>query len=165
MICLALGLGVLGAVAFHKARRCHRGYHGYGNYYGWGGPPWMHHHHHGGFGRRGLYMALSHLDASPAQERAIIAEVEKLREKLHASKAGVKDARGDLAAAIRGPVLDDAALGAVLGRVDGATADARAAVIEALRNIHAVLDDKQREQLASLLDQGWWRRGGSPYRV
>lgn len=165
MICLALGLGVLGAVAFHKARRCHRGY-GCGNTYGWGGPPWGHHHgHHRGFGRRGLYMALSHIDASPAQERAIIAEVDKLRERLWGARAGMKDARGDLAAAIRGPVLDDAALGAVLGRVDGATADARGAVLDALRNIHGVLDDKQREQLAGLLDQGWWRRGGGPYRV
>jgi uncharacterized membrane protein len=111
-------------------------------------------------------MALSHIDASPAQERAIIGEVEKLHERVHAAKGNLKDARGDLAAAVRGPVLDDAALGAVLGRVDGATTEARAAVIDALRNIHGVLDDKQRSQLADLLDQGWWRRsGGGPYRV
>jgi hypothetical protein len=40
-------------------------------------------------------------------------------------------------------------------------------VVDAVRNIHAVLDDKQRERLADLLDQGWWRGrgGGSPYRV
>jgi uncharacterized membrane protein len=165
MICLALGLGILGAVAWRKARRCHH-YYGYGyghDHYGWGGPPWARHHR---MRRRGLYMALSHIDASPAQERAIIGEVEKLRERVHSAKGNLKDARGDLAAAIRGPALDDAALGAVLGRVDGATSEARAAVIDALRNIHGVLDDKQRAQLADLLDQGWWRRsGGGPYRV
>jgi uncharacterized membrane protein len=173
MICLALGLGVLGAIAFRKARRC-RGYYGYGHggggyggggcgggHYGW------HHHRHGGMGRRGLYMALSHLDASPAQERAIISEIEKLKDRVRAARANVKDARPDLAAAIRGPVLDDAALGAVLGRVDGATAEARAAVLDAVRNVHALLDETQREKLATLLDQGWWRRGGGagPYRV
>jgi uncharacterized membrane protein len=161
MICLALGLGILGAVAFRKARRCRYGYYGH-DHYGWGGPPWARHHN---YGRRGLYMALSHIDASPAQERAIIAEVDKLRERLWGAKHGLKDARGDLAAAVRGPVLDDAALGAVLGRVDASTAEARTAIIEALRNIHAVLDDKQRAQLADVLDQGWWRRGGGPYRV
>jgi len=169
MICLALGLGVLGFVAARKARRCSRGY-------GWG---WHHHHHHGwhggwhggGPGRRGLYMALSHLDASPAQERAIINEVDKLRERLHSAKRNLKDGRGDLAAAVRGPVLDDAALGAVLGRVDSATGEMRSATLDALRNIHAVLDDKQREQLADILDRGWWRgrshgdSGGGPYRV
>ena len=167
MICLALGLGVLGAIAFRKARRC-RGYYGYGHggcggHYGWH----HHHHHHGGWGRRGLYMAFSHLDASPAQERAIIAEIDKLRDRVYAAKAGVRDARPDFAAAVRGPVLDDAALGAVLGRVDAATTEARTAVLEAVRNIHALLDEGQREKLASFIDQGWFRRGpgAGPYRV
>jgi len=92
--------------------------------------------------------------------------VRPLRERLHGAKAGAKDARGDLAAAIRGPVLDDAALGAVLGRIDSATGEARTAVLDALRNIHGVLDDKQREHLADMLDKGSWRRGGGgPYRV
>jgi Spy/CpxP family protein refolding chaperone len=166
MMCLALGLGALGFMAMRKARRCHGG--GYGWHGGWHG----HHGHHGGwqrggFGRRGLFMALAHIDASPAQERAIIAEVGKLQERLRGAKGSVKEARGDLAAAVRGPVLDDAALGAVLGRVDGATGEARTAILEALRNIHGVLDGKQREQLAELLDQGWWRGrgGGGPYRV
>jgi uncharacterized membrane protein len=166
MICIAIGLGVLGFYAARKARRCGGGYHGYG---------WHHHHHHGwhhrgGLGRRGLYMALARLDASPAQERAIVAEVDKLHERLHSAKSSVKDSRGDLASAVRGPVLDDAALGAVLGRIDGATAEARSAALEALRNIHATLDDKQRSHLADLLEGGWWRGprgsgGGGPYRV
>ena len=169
MMCLALGLGVLGFVALRRARRCHGG--GYGWHGGWhgyhGGHPGGWHHRGGGMGRRGLYMALAHIDASPAQERAIIAEVGKLKDRVRDARHSVKDARGDLAAAVRGPTLDDAALGAVLGRVDGATGEARSAVLEALRNIHAVLDDKQRQQLAELLDKGWWRgRGdGGPYRV
>ena len=112
-----------------------------------------------------MHAALERIDASPAQERAIIAEIEKLQEKVHSAKRNLKDARGDLSSAIRGSVLDDAALGAVLGRVDTSTAEARGAVVEALRNIHGVLDDKQRTQVADLLDSnggGWWRRG--PYR-
>jgi Spy/CpxP family protein refolding chaperone len=169
MICIAIGLGVLGFIAARKARRC--GYYGHG---------WHHHHHHGwghhggGFRRRGLYMALSRLDASPAQERAIINEVDKLHERLHSAKVNLKDGRTDLAAAIRGENLDDAALGVVLGRVDTATAEARSAALEAMRNIHAVLDERQRAQLADLLEGGWWGRGsrrgpgggaGGPYRV
>jgi len=171
MICLALGLGVLGFLAARKARRCARGPFGHG---------WHHHHHHGWHGwhrnhhRRGIYMALSHLDASPAQERAIIAEIDKLRERLYTAKAGLKDSRADLAAAVRGAALDDAALGAVLGRLDTATAEARSAILEALRNIHDVLDDNQRNHLAALIERGWWGSrawrgpggsGGGPYRV
>jgi hypothetical protein len=38
-------------------------------------------------------------------------------------------------------------------------------VLDALREIHAVLDDRQRAQVADLLDHsgGWWR-GWGPYR-
>ena len=90
-----------------------------------------------------------------------------LQDRLRGAKGNIREARGDLAAAVRGSVLDDAALGAVLGRVDASTGEARAAVLEALRNIHTVLDDKQRERIADLLDKGWWRSrgGGGPYRV
>lgn len=153
MICLAVGLGVLGFFAARKARRCAHGWH---------------HHDHYGWRRRGLFMALRHIDASPAQERAIIAEVDRLREKLWQARRNVKDTRGDLAAAVRGSSLDDAALGAVLGRVDGATAEIRAAMLEAIRNIHALLDDVQRAKLADILERGAWRRHhphGHPYRV
>jgi Spy/CpxP family protein refolding chaperone len=165
MIPLAIGLGVLGFVAMRRAhRRCHG--------HGWGGP-WRHgyyHHydHHRGHGRRWmLNAALERIDATPAQERAIVAEIHKLEERVHAAKAGLRDARGDFAAALRGPVLDDAAIGAVLGRVDTTTAEVRAAGLDAVRAIHAVLDDRQREQLASFVDGGWWRGrgGGGPYRV
>jgi hypothetical protein len=168
MICLAVAIGILGFAAMRRAhRRCY-GYHGYGWYdpFGYG--------HHNGFhgfpGRHGrkrmmLHALLGRIDASPAQERAIIGEVEKLQDRVRAAKAGLKDSRGDLAAALRGPVLDDAALGAVLGRVDVATGEARSAVIDALRNIHGVLDDKQRSQVADMVDRGggWWR-GSGPYR-
>lgn len=160
MICLALGLGVLGFIAARKARRCAHG--------GW------HHRDHYGWRRRGLFMALRHIDASPAQERAIIAEIDKLREKAWQARRAVKDSRGDLSAAIRNPVLDDAALGEVLGRIDGATAEMRAAALEALRNIHALLDEGQRARLADILEGGWWGHhhgrgghgphGGHPYR-
>lgn len=187
MICLALGLGILGFAAARKARRCHRAY-GCGHH-GWHGWHHDHHHDHGPWGggggswgrggwsgrwqRRDLYMVLSRLDATPAQERAIVGEIDRLRERLYSAKAAVRDARPDLAAAIRGPSLDDAALGAVLGRVDTATVEARSAITEALRNIHGLLDERQREQVADLIDNGGWHRGrgpsggpgGGPYRV
>jgi uncharacterized membrane protein len=113
-----------------------------------------------------MHALLSRIDASPAQERAIIGEVEKLQDRVRGARGGMHEARGDLAAALRGPVLDDAALGAVLGRVDAATGEARSAVLDALRGIHGLLDDKQRAQVADLLDRsggGWWG-GSGPYR-
>jgi hypothetical protein len=167
MMVLAIVIGVLGIAAL---RRAHRWHHGYGWYGPYGHGCHAHHGWHGWHGRRhgrarmmlhGLFMRI---DASPAQERAIIAEIEKLQDRLRGAKAGVHEARGDLAAALRGPALDDAALGAALGRVDAATGAARSAVIDALRGVHGVLDDRQRGQLADLLDRGGWWRGFGPYR-
>lgn len=157
MICLALGLGILGFAAMRKARRCHA----FGGHHGWHGH--WHHHHHSWRRSWMLHGLFSRLDASPAQERTIIAEVDKVREKIWQTRRSLRDGRGDLGAAIRGPVLDDAALGAVLGRIDNATGEVRQTILEALRNIHGVLDDRQRSILGEMLDGGW--RGGSPYRM
>lgn len=155
MICLAIGLGILGFAAMRHARRCHGGGRAYRHHYG--RRRWMLHH------------ALSRIDASPAQERAIIAELEKLEERLWTARRGLRDTREDLAAAIKGPVLDDAALGAVMGRVDSATGEVRSAMVDALRAVHGLLDDTQRAQVADLLvrqagpfSRGGWRQG--PYR-
>ena len=192
MIALAVGLGVLGFFALRRARRrCYvDGGYGYGWHAPWyeeedeahgehahrhhrrhrGGPPWM----RGRRGRRGRWMlhaALSRIDATPAQERAIVGEIDRLRERVSGVRDGLRDANVDLAAAVRGPLLDDAALGAVLGRADAATSEVRAAALDALRNIHAVLDDKQRGALADMIERrgggsggggGWFRMG--PYR-
>lgn len=161
---LALGLGILGFVAMRRAHRRCMGYAGYG-WYG----PWHYHHHHRGFRehrreRWVLHAALARLDATPAQERVIVGEIDRLKDRVRDARSHLKDARGDLGAAVRGPVLDDAALGAVLGRFDATTTEVRTAAIDALRGIHGVLDDKQRAQLGELLDRGggWWRSG--PYR-
>src|SRR5215470_3591525 len=99
MTALAIVIGVLGIMALRRAHRWHHGYYDYG----WHGP-WGHgcHSRHGWHGRhararmmvRWLFMRI---DASPAQERAIIAELEKLQDRMRAAKAGVHDARGDLA--------------------------------------------------------------------
>lgn len=170
MTALAIVIFVLGMMALRRAHRWH-----HGSYRSrWYGPygHGCHSHRWGGWHGRHvrermmLHWLFSRIDASPAQERAIIAELEKLQDRLRTARAGVHDARGDLAAALRGPVLDDAALGAALGRVDTATGAARSAVIDALRGAHGVLDDRQRGQLADLLDRGgggWWR-GFGPYR-
>ncbi|HLL22543.1 MAG TPA: Spy/CpxP family protein refolding chaperone [Kofleriaceae bacterium] len=146
------------------------------------GPPWARGRRGGGRWRGNrwfLHAALSRIDATPAQERAIVGELDKLKERASTVRRSLREVHTDLAAAVRGPLLDDAALGAVLGRVDGATNEVRAAAIDTLRKIHAVLDDEQRAELAEIiLDRGssgthrrggtgsggagWWRTG--PYR-
>jgi len=161
MICFAAAIGLLGIAAMRRAHRCSHGRHGDG----WYGP--FGHAEHGWRGRGSRWMLhalFRRIDASPAQERAILAEVDKLRDRVRAAKAGVRDARADLAAALRGPVLDDAALGAALGRADAALGEVRSAAIDALRGVHGMLDDQQRVRIADLLEHrgGWRQRPGAP---
>jgi len=170
MIPLAIGLGILGFVAMRRARHYYGACAGHGSpWHGWHGWRHYHHHRHHRHGHRWhrrwmLHAALARLDASPAQERAIIAELDKVEEQVHAAGGTLREARGDLAATVRGSTLDDAALGAALGRLDSAFGDIRATAIEALRAIHAILDDKQRERLADLLDGRGPVWHGGPYR-
>jgi hypothetical protein len=168
MICFAAAIGLLGIAAMRRAHRCGHGFHGDSWYSPYGfGEPCGHRHRHGRRRRMVMHALLGRIDASPAQERAIIAEVEKLDDRVRAAKTGVHGARGDLAAAVRGPVLDDAALGAAVGRFDNAIGEIRAAVIDAVRAIHGLLDDRQRGQVADLLEhRGWWRGPGpAPVQV
>lgn len=160
MLLLAIGVGVLGAMAFRRARRRHgHGPCGHGR---------RHWHHHGygrhGYGRRRwmIDLALERIDASPAQERAIIAELEQLEDRLHTAGRGLRDVRGPIADAFRGSELDEGALAGVAHDVEQAGNAARDAVLESLRKIHALLDDRQREQLASLLGRGARRGAGVP---
>src|SRR5688572_33454103 len=114
MIALAVGLGVLGFFALRRARRrCYGGgYRGYGWHGPWasgedghdddhhrmrGGPPWR--HRGGGRGGRWvLHRALSRIDATPAQERVIVGEIDKLKERVRDARGGLRDGRADLAA-------------------------------------------------------------------
>lgn len=159
MICLALGLGALGFFALRKACHCRHSCDGHGWHHDGWNPMWR---------RRGLHYLFRRIDASPAQERAIVAELDQLRETVRRARANAYTARADVAAAIRSAELDDAAVANLQNRIDSAFGDVRTAALKALRNVHGLLDPGQRERIADLLDASWWRRNGhagGPYRV
>jgi hypothetical protein len=155
MLCLAVGLGILGALAFAKHRRHCR----HGGFY--------RHHHHGRRGRRRWFMfhTLERLDASPAQERALVAELDQLEERLRTARGNLAALRPVLADAMRSRELDATALTGLEAGFDTVVADARGAITDTLRRVHALLDDRQRATLAELVGGGGWRGGAGPYRA
>ncbi|MBK9033958.1 MAG: hypothetical protein IPL61_22270 [Myxococcales bacterium] len=184
MLCLALGFGLLGAIILAKAHRYRHHAYAHGGC-GGGGPGCGHHdghhggHHggHGGWRRHGgwhrggarrwfVHRTLARIDATPAQERALVAELDTLEQRLRAARGALTALRPALADALRSPELDGGASAGLEAGIDAAVADARAALTDGLRRIHALLDDKQRATLAELLGGG----GGAgpaagPYRV
>lgn len=152
----------------------------------WGA--WHHHHHHGrrgfGFGGHGyrrrffLSFLFDRLDTTPAQEKVIVAALDELREAAEAQRSELRRTRADVAAATRSASFDETRLGELFARHDVAIEALRRASVGALGKVHAVLDDRQRELLADLIEtgpaafrRGWFGRHGvhgrhaDPYRT
>jgi uncharacterized membrane protein len=102
-----------------------------------------------------IYSILGRLEATPAQERAILSALDELKEATTALRGAGREVRGDVARAIRGSLLDDIALENATARVEDAGTKLRAAVRTAVVKIHEVLDDRQRKMLADMVDSSW----------
>lgn len=141
---------------------------------GWGGPPWARggRRGRGGWGGDGafLYGLFDALEATPEQEKVIREAAEELRGGADGLRGELRASRSDVAAAVRSPSLDETRLGEVFARHDAALEKMRRAAIGAVGKVHAVLDDRQRERLAEILEHGPWSRGrrerrhDGPYR-
>jgi hypothetical protein len=124
---------------------------------GWG--------HRGGWGDRSewfLRAVFERLDATPAQEKVIKSAVDEVREAGRAAKDELKKSRVDVAKAVRGPTIDEVFFGDLFARHDSAIESVRKAAIGAIAKVHDALDEKQRERLADLIEEGprgFFRRG------
>lgn len=134
------------------------------------GPAGCHSRRH--LGRWRLRRALTRrlideLDATPEQERVISTELARLEQRLRDLRLGLSDLTADLALAFGSAELDEAALAGPGARIDAAALEARTALLEALRAIHAVLEPAQRAHLVHLWASGPWHgahHGFGPYR-
>jgi len=142
----------------HHGRSC--GYWGHD-----GGFPRGRRGRRGGFRAWGFERALDALDVSPEQEEVIRRELRTLRERKSTLYDEVERTRADVVAALRKDTLDEDALADVYVRHDELLSALRSDVVGAFGRIHAVLDDDQREYLASWLERGRGRRHDGPYRT
>jgi hypothetical protein len=146
----------------------HHGHHGHRGHWQhdmWGddSPPWRGEgeaRSEGPWGRGSgvVYSLLGRLEATPGQEKVILAALDELKAIAREMRGIGRDVRADVARAIRGPILDDVALEGATARIDDATLKLRAAARAAIAKIHEALDDRQRKMLADIIDSSW--RGG-----
>jgi Spy/CpxP family protein refolding chaperone len=103
---------------------------------------------------RGLY---EQLDTTPGQEKVIREAADELRDNARKLKDEVRGSRTDVAQAVRSPSFDETRIGEVFAKHDTAIESMRKAAVGAVAKVHAVLDDKQRERLAELIESGPFR--------
>lgn len=112
---------------------------------------------------RGLF---ERLDTSPGQEKVILDAVNEVREAGSSARGEVNKTRADVAKAVRAASFDETLIGETFARHDSEMEAMRKAIVGAMAKIHAVLDDKQREKLAEIIESGrpFFGGFGGPYR-
>ncbi|HEY8038263.1 MAG TPA: periplasmic heavy metal sensor [Polyangiaceae bacterium] len=129
--------------------------HGYGPTRGSGGPRWF------------LRSAFERLETTPGQEKAIMAALDELRENRRVVRDEAVQTRADFARAVSSGLVDDSTLEETFARHDRLLAQLRVSFVEAVKKITEALDERQRKQVADLLEGGLFnggRWGGGPYR-
>jgi Spy/CpxP family protein refolding chaperone len=160
-------LGTVCLIGLVRVLRRGRGWHGYG-----------HHacgHGHSSYGpgpgfspRRWLLRSFfERLETTPGQEKAIMAALDELRENRKVVREEMQQTRGDVGRAVASGLVDDSTLEETFARQDRLLAQLRVSFVEALRKATEALDERQRKQVADLLEGGFsgWRGGfRGPYR-
>jgi Spy/CpxP family protein refolding chaperone len=149
-------LGFARVLVGGRRRRWHRyahhhggcGGHGYdrGSFFeedlGFRGPPTMLRHF---FGR---------LRTTPEQERAIRDAVDELRSAGRDARNELSEARREAARAMRSEVFSEEAVGGATAAFENTLDKLRKAGISAFAKVHGTLDDRQRAELADLIERG-----------
>jgi uncharacterized membrane protein len=131
------------------ARRSHH------HYRGWGGRG------HRGHARRFIFRrVLSRLDTTPGQEKVIRSAVNDFKDEAFGLRSEVRSTRAEIAAALRPSELDKAALDRAFAKHDEVLERLRSSFVNAADQIHGTLDDRQRKQLADMIDAGPWGFAG-----
>ena len=155
-------IGTVCLVGLVRMLRRGHGWHGYGHHgFGHGYGPGM----SGGPRRWFLRSMFERLETTPGQEKAIMAALDELRENRKVVRGEMEQTRGDLARAVASGLVDDATMEETFARHDRLLAQLRVSFVEAMKKVTEALDERQRKQVAEVLEGGGWRGGfRGPYR-
>jgi len=144
---------------------------------GWGGRGFGGHHgggwgdhERGGWGERGgwrdggafwLRALFERLDTSPGQEKVIREAIDEVRRNASTLRDEGRATRSDVAKAVKSPSFDETVMGELFARHDTHLEKMRKDLVGAIAKVHAVLDDRQRDALAQLIERGPF--GGAPF--
>ena len=117
--------------------------------------------HHGRRGGRFLFRrVLDRLDTTPGQEKVIRTAISDFKEEAYNLRGEVRGTRGELAEALRSPELDKAAIDRLFEKHDELIEKLRASFVRTADQVHGTLDERQRKQLADIIESGPWGLAG-----
>jgi Spy/CpxP family protein refolding chaperone len=146
-------IGTACLVGFAALARRGRRHH----FYGHGG---CHHGHRGRGGRFFIHRILGRLDTTPGQEKVIREAIADLKDEAWSLRSEIRGTRSELAQAIRAPELDKALIDRVFAKHDEVIEKLRASALRTAEQVHATLDERQRKQLADMIEAGPWGYAG-----
>jgi uncharacterized membrane protein len=111
-------------------------------------------------GGRFFHRILERLDTTPGQEKVIREAISDFKEEAWSLKSEVRGTRGELAQAIRAPELDKAIVDRVFAKHDEVIEKLRASFLRTAEQVHGTLDERQRKQLADMIESGPWGYAG-----
>jgi Spy/CpxP family protein refolding chaperone len=107
------------------------------------------------FGGRWLLRSVfERLDTTPGQEKVIVSALDELRDGRRSLREELKQTRADLARVVQGGLVDDSSLEETFARHDRLLASLRVSFVEAIKKITEALDERQRKQVADMLEGG-----------
>jgi len=117
---------------------------------------------HGGhrMGGRMFHRILGRLETTPGQEKVIREAISDFKEEAWSLRSEVRGTRSELAQAIRAPELDKALIDRVFAKHDEVIEKLRASLLGKAEQIHGTLDERQRKQLADMIESGPWGYAG-----
>lgn len=128
------------------------------------------HRHHfrgpGGWPGRGrggrfiFHRILDRLDTTPGQEKVIREAISDFKAEAWGLRGEVRDTRRDIATAIRAPELDKTLIDGVFAKHDEVIEKLRASMLRTTEQVHGTLDERQRKQLADMIESGPWGYAG-----
>lgn len=117
------------------------------------------HMRRGGYGRRfsgrWLDWLFERLDTSHGQEKVMREAAREVEDAMRSVKGLGRKHKRDLADIIRGNDFDHEAVGETWTEQDQALEKVRMSIVTALQKVHEVLEPRQREQLADMLEGAW----------
>lgn len=149
-------IGTACLIGFAALARRGRRHHFYGFGHGHGGC-------HGGHrGLRGhlLHRVLTRLDTTPGQEKVIREAMSDLKDEAWNLRSELRGTKTEIAQAIRAPELDRALVDRVFAKQDEVIEKLRAMLLTRAEQIHGTLDERQRKQLADMIESGPWGYAG-----